>query len=291
MIVSMSKTTVTEKTAPPAAPAAGASGMRHRFNRFEIKYLVPEAQIPVLRAALMCRMETNPMAPAGGYRVESLYFDSTDLRFYREKIEGLKFRRKLRIRRYGTGLCGPNDPVTVEIKQRVNKVTQKRRFELGCADALSLCDYTGESTGRRANLEELAAQLPDHQLPLLGEIAAMVENLQLRPVVTTTYLREAFAGTDVEDGVRVTFDHHVAGRDKDFRFGQDLPNRPTIAPDQVIVEVKCDERVPLWLTDLTARLNMPVVRISKYCASVQAFGTQPSSIFGPVDPIFALPQK
>ncbi|MDO4910741.1 MAG: polyphosphate polymerase domain-containing protein [Corynebacterium sp.] len=272
----MSTQTDKKKKAVPAAP--------HRFNRYEIKYFVPESRLPVLREALQERLSTDPLSPPGGYRIESVYFDSPDLRFYREKIEGLKFRRKLRIRRYGNGPLDPQGPCTVEIKQRVNRVTQKRRFQLGLEDAMSLCDSTGEMVGHGPNLDDLAEKVGPQNLPLLNEIAAFVSNNQLRPIVTTTYLREAYVGSDIENGLRVTFDHNVYGRDKDFFQGEGSShNRPIIAPDTCIVELKADERVPLWCTDLMGRLGMDVIRISKYCAAVQAFNTQPSSAFGSVD--------
>lgn len=262
----------------PAAP--------HRFNRYEIKYFVPENRLSALRDALAERLDIDPLSPPGGYRIESVYFDTPDLRFYREKIEGLKFRRKLRIRRYGNAPIDPLAPVNVEIKQRVNRVTQKRRFQLGLEDALSLCDSTGEMVGHGPDLEDLAEKVGAKNLPLLNEIAAFSVNNQLRPIVTTTYLREAYVGTGVEKGLRVTFDHNVAGRDKDFFKGEGSShNRPIIAPDVSIVELKADERVPLWCTDLMGKLGMDVIRISKYCAAVQAYNTQPSSLFGSVDRI------
>ena len=36
-----------------------------------------------------------------------------------------------------------------------------------------------------------------------------------------------------------------------------------------IVEVKVNERVPYWLTEKVARHNMQLIRISKYCTSVE----------------------
>lgn len=35
--------------------------------------------------------------------------------------------------------------------------------------------------------------------------------------------------------------------------------------DHDALETKANERVPYWVTDLTARLDMSVVRVSKYC--------------------------
>jgi hypothetical protein len=50
-----------------------------------------------------------------------------------------------------------------------------------------------------------------------------------------------------------------------------------------VVEFKANERVPYWLTDLAARSNLSVVRMSKYCQGVEAFGRAPRSIFHVVD--------
>lgn len=267
-------------TGPAVKPAP------HRFNRYEIKYLVAEADVPALRAELSTRLATDPLAPEGGYRVESLYFDSPDLRFYREKIEGLKFRRKLRIRRYGDGSVAEEEPVSIEIKQRVNRVTQKRRLDLGFADALALCDSTGGATGNAVDTAELIESLPERDHGLIREIASFVAVNRLRPIATTTYRREAFVGADAEAGARVTIDHGVAGRDRDFLLGNPTAeDRPTVDPQLAVVEIKVDERVPFWLTDLTAQQGMAVIRMSKYCQTIEAFDLRPASATGAVQQI------
>ena len=48
-------------------------------------------------------------------------------------------------------------------------------------------------------------------------------------------------------------------------------------PDLCVLEVKVNERVPYWLTELIARTNLQLVRMSKYCQSVEAFGVAPRS--------------
>ena len=109
---------------PRPAPAEEDTGHRlrapsalHAFNRFELKYLVPRSQLEAIREELTGRMEPDPHAGPSGYGVWSVYYDTAQLRFYREKIEGLKFRRKLRIRRYGEALgeLSTDGPVSVEI--------------------------------------------------------------------------------------------------------------------------------------------------------------------------------
>ncbi|AJE44255.1 polyphosphate polymerase domain-containing protein [Streptomyces nodosus] len=241
----------------------------HAFNRFELKYLVPVDQAAEIRDELAERMDQDPYSPVGGYGVWSLYYDTPQLRFYWEKIEGLKFRRKLRIRHYGD-LDGVTDesPVCVEIKQRVNRVTQKRRITLPYGTARQLCD--GRETVRHSARESAFIQ----------EVLELVVRLNLRPTVITGYQREALVGRDADTGLRVTFDRRIRGRDRDFHFGIARPeNRFTVPPHLSVMEIKVNDRTPHWITDLAARRNLHLVRISKYVQSVEAFGLAPRSLF------------
>jgi SPX domain protein involved in polyphosphate accumulation len=249
----------------------------HAFNRYEIKYLADERDVPALRAALGERMDSDANSPAGGYPVTSLYYDTQSLRFYWEKIEGLKFRRKLRIRLYGDpGEVTEETPVFVEIKQRVNRVTQKRRVGLPYRQARQLC------AGR------LDTEFDGRKQAFAAEVTELVRKLDLRPIVTTGYTREAFVGTDADLGLRATIDHHVHGRDRDFHLGTKTEHRFIIPPHLCVVEIKANERIPYWISDLTARLNMSVVRISKYCQSVEAYGLAPRSRYQSLDDIAAV---
>jgi hypothetical protein len=248
----------------------------HAFNRYEIKYFVDELRVPELREELEARMDSDPFSPHGGYPVSSLYYDTPDLRFYWEKIEGLRFRRKLRMRLYGPpSECTDDSLVQIEIKQRVNRVTQKRRVALPYGLAQRWLN-------EREGIESAPAGRG-----FVNEVTTLIGNLDLRPVVTTGYLREAFIGREADLGLRVTIDHKVHGRDRDFHFAAAAENRFTVPPKLAIVELKANERVPYWATDLTARMDMSVIRVSKYCQSVQAFGLAPRSRFGPPELVTA----
>jgi SPX domain protein involved in polyphosphate accumulation len=253
----------------PVGPSAlRAPSPLHAFNRYEIKYLVTEEQVPRVREELSRRMDGDAHARHGGYDVISLYYDTAHLRFYWEKIEGLRFRRKLRVRNYGDrALLTDESPVFVEIKQRVNRVTQKRRVRLPYHLARRLCDgreMVPHEPGQRAFLEEV--------------LALVVEN-DLRPIATTGYQREPFVGRATDLGLRVTLDHRIRGRDRDFHLGAEAENRFIVPPHLAVMEVKANERVPYWVTDMTAALNLSVVRVSKYCQSVETFGKAPRSVF------------
>jgi hypothetical protein len=254
--------------ADQAGHALRAPSRLHAFNRYEIKYLIDVADLPALRRELRRRLDTDSHGANGAYGVWSVYYDTTSLRFYWEKIEGLRFRRKLRVRIYGDRSDVDDDTtVFVEIKQRVNKVTQKRRVALPYRLARQLCDH-------RAMVEH-----SPEQRGFVEEVLGLVSRLDLRPVATTGYQREAYVGRNADLGLRVTVDQRIRGRDRDFHLGADTENRLTVPASLAVVEFKANDRVPYWLTDLAARRNMNVVRLSKYCQSIEAFGLAPRSVF------------
>ncbi|AXI79989.1 polyphosphate polymerase domain-containing protein [Peterkaempfera bronchialis] len=240
----------------------------HAFNRYELKYLVPAEQATAIRDELVERMDRDPHSPVGGYGVWSLYYDTPQLRFYWEKIEGLKFRRKLRLRHYGDLAAVTDDsPVFVEVKQRVNRVTQKRRIRLPYATARRLCD-------RRELIEHA-----ERERAFVEEVLDLVVRLDLRPTAITGYQREALVGRAQDTGLRVTFDRRIRGRDRDFHLGAEAENRYTVPPHLAVMEVKVNERAPYWITDLAARRDLNLVRVSKYVQSIEAFGLAPRSVF------------
>jgi len=97
-----------------------------RFNRFELKYLITLQQAEVFKKALRAFLVADEHGNNNGhYGLNSLYYDSPDFRCYWEKVDGIKFRRKLRIRRYASeSPLTADTPVFVEIKQRLEGTTK-----------------------------------------------------------------------------------------------------------------------------------------------------------------------
>jgi hypothetical protein len=239
--------------------ATATASAIHRFNRYEIKYLMAEQRIFELRDRLARRMTVDANTGGEPERISSLYYDTRDLRFYWEKIEGIKFRRKLRIRVYGEPDSIDDDSQAfVEIKQRTNRVTQKRRVALPYRHARTLC--AGQPVPAELELRPAFA----------NEVLTMVTALDLQPAAVTTYLREPFIGVDADIGMRITLDHRVCGRRRDFDLAIAGTNQFLIPQQMAIVEVKANERVPTWFTDLAAELELTTVRISKYCKAIEA---------------------
>lgn len=225
------------------------------LNRYEIKYLVPSRDVPHLIARLGAYLVPDENGdPEWGYSVYSVYWDSPDFRFFWEKVEGLKDRRKLRFRRYG------EDPrIFVEIKQRTDRTLQKRRLVWSPERVLAVFGPVAE--GFTGGLVE-----PDD--PVAAEVMVLCHRFALRPTVAVRYRRRALLGR-YEPGLRVTFDSRIQYR----AAGVDLV-RPfdvgkyALDPRSTVMEVKFTGRVPLWLVRAVGRNSLQMVRMSKYCSAV-----------------------
>jgi hypothetical protein len=257
--------TATKHTAVGPALAlnrAGSANLSHtirRFNRFELKYVVSLREAERFKHALGAYLLPDDHGDSGGsYGLTSLYYDSPDYRFYWEKVDGIKFRRKLRIRCYENGQpLSPDTPVYVEIKQRLNRVTQKRRAVLPYSQGLQLCDER---------------RIPEHapqDRAVIEEVAGMLWQYDLRPASLVRYTRLALLGTDYDLGLRVTFDRDLTYRTRGLRLHEEQSDLPLFPPDRCVVEIKVNERIPYWLTELVARHDLGLMRVSKYCRSIE----------------------
>lgn len=237
-----------------------------KFNRFELKYLITIRQAERFKKALRAYMVPDEHGRNNGrYALTSLYYDSPDLRCYWEKEYGLRFRRKLRLRRYETGEdLTEETPIFLEIKQRVDRVTQKRRAVLPYGKALRLCNDR---------------QIPDYapeDRNVIEEIYVYLWQYNLRPVNIVRYERQAFVGTIYDLGLRVTFDTNLTFQTHPLHLHEESQDLPMMPANLVVMEIKVNERIPSWLTGLIADHNLRLERISKYCRSIETARNIPS---------------
>lgn len=230
------------------------------FNRFELKYFIKAERYRALVADLSHFMQPDEHGDVDGfYRIISLYYDSPDFACYRSKIEGLRFRRKLRLRIYqspGQELSSI-DKGFVEIKQRFNRTTQKKRVILPLEEAKLLC--AGERTPEGLDARDTTTA---------AEISYLVRAMQLRPAAIVSYRRRAFVGGRYETGMRLTFDQQLEGRTHALEVNQVAKNYHFLPLDWVLMEVKVNERIPTWLVALLGKYECSLQKISKYCAAL-----------------------
>ena len=225
---------------------------QENFNRFEFKYLIHQNRIGEIVDALDGYMERDQHCQGGrGYLVRSVYWDSPERDFFWEKIEGFKYRRKLRFRWYDDAA----DAIYVEIKQRMDRTIQKRRVRWSVDRVRQVFENRHDSG-------------EDRWAPVIAESLVLVDLYQLAPVMAVSYRRLAFHGVH-QPRLRLTFDtnarYHrtLLGAGERFEDGEYI-----VDPEHAIMEIKFDDRVPRWLCRLAVAKELGLVRLSKYCRAV-----------------------
>ncbi|MBE7551855.1 MAG: polyphosphate polymerase domain-containing protein [Anaerolineales bacterium] len=230
-------------------------------DRFELKYLLNQVQAETLAAELARYMGRDQRGDEHGrYLITSLYYDTADHRAYWDKIEGHRFRRKVRVRVYGREQVTPDTLCFAEIKQRINKTLQKKRAILPYSAAVNLC-----GTG------EVVASADESDQKVIEEISYLHQTLRLQPTCVVSYNRLAFEGSDEDPGLRVTFDTQLKCRTHDLTLLSQgyTENQFFLPPQQCVLEVKVNNRAPYWLTELINYHGCAFRRISKYCLALE----------------------
>lgn len=223
------------------------------LNRFEVKYLVDTRRVAGLVDELAPYTQPDPHSAEWGYSIASVYWDTADLAFFWEKIEGVPFRRKLRFRRYGA-----TPDVFIEVKQRADRTVQKRRLQWPLDRVVAVFgDGPGSVDWDLAGQDEVTT-----------EVALLIERLRLRPRMAIRYRRRALFGA-FDPELRVTFDGRIQYHASDFSLARPFEEGHDIVDPRVtVLEIKYDHRAPLWLTKAISRHGLQMVRMSKYCSAV-----------------------
>ena len=201
--------------------------MNESKYRHELKYLVSQAQIPLLKSRIQGFMELDPhVKEKGFYNIRSLYFDDYQNRCFYENENGTDPREKFRIRIYDH----LDKRISLECKRKERGKTLK-----------TACVITKE----QFNL--LLDGSSDFDLqPLVNKMILQMHTQMLRPVIIVEYERIPYIYRN--GNVRITFDTNMSSSNslKQF-FNNDVPRRPIMPSGQHLLEVKFDEYLPDYL--------------------------------------------
>ena len=234
------------------------------IDRYEIKYLISDELAAQIRAHISPYTEADPYAaerPDQQYTVRSIYFDTSGFDFYYDKIDGLKIRKKLRLRVYNE--FAEDAPAFLEIKRRYGRVVAKERTVLPLREAVPiLVDRS---------MPDLTLEQSFNGKKVIGRFFYNLISKDLRPTALITYEREAFVGR-MDDRVRVTLDKNVRScmfpglnqlfDDNDLRSFTD---------GRIILEMKFDGYMPKWFRNVVSRLGLRAQSVSKYCLGIEAW--------------------
>jgi SPX domain protein involved in polyphosphate accumulation len=235
--------------------------------RHELKFLVNEEQRARVLADASGELQPDPHTGANGaYRVTSQYYDSPGLAFYWEKVDGVRERKKIRLRTYGE-IGGPADLSVsasyMEIKRRRGDLIAKERVRVLPESTLRLLE-----DGRA--LQELSRHVADgvRDTQTVGSVERAALGLSLVPANVITYRREAYQSV-LDTRLRLTFDHEALAMRPEAYFSPD-GGIPITQPGIAVMELKFNGRIPRWIRDLLVAHAVRLQRFSKYAAGVDA---------------------
>lgn len=236
------------------------------FERYELKYQIPKSLVDPISNYISAYCELDyysQISPDGFYTINSLYLDSPQLTFFNNKESTLAKRFNMRIRSYGDH---PTKPYFFEIKEKSQDFVKKRRAKVNTSNLQSIVDGTFESHDVDLNSKKN-----------LDRFLSFMHIYNAQPQVLTQYRRKAFFST-VEDYVRITFDAQL-------KFAEE--NQLNVWPDSkklchydvadiynaekeslVVLELKCESRVPLWFLDMIRFFELERGSFSKYGNSI-----------------------
>lgn len=219
------------------------------FKRYELKYLLTQAQKEAVLAAMYPFMKLDKY---GRTTIRNLYYDTDTYLLIRRSLEKPVYKEKLRLRSYSQ--AGADSPVFVELKKKYRSVVYKRRLALPNRDAVAWLagnpNYSPQT--------QIASEI-DYFLSYYGA---------LHPVVYLSYEREAYYAKDGSD-FRVTFDDTILCRQEDLSLEATVYGTQLLPEGMTLMEIKCSGGIPLWMTGVLSAEKICKTTFSKYGTAYQ----------------------
>lgn len=214
--------------------------------RHELKFLVSDAELQIIRYRLKPLMKTDEHGQSGAYNIRSLYFDDFDDSCMKENEDGIDNRKKYRIRIYD----GSDTVIKLEKKSKLRGMTSKISAGISKDDCVAYMQ--GQTVGFKKNGTDLEK-----------EFYAQIKMNGMQPVCIVEYERTAFV--DPRGNVRITFDRNISGSENLVEFlGKTLVLTPLLPKGQHVLEVKYDELLPEHIAEVLELGSLQRTAFSKY---------------------------
>lgn len=228
--------------------------MKEYKYRHELKFKISNSAAEVLKQklSLILKKDKNAYYSDGSYLIKSLYFDDLDSTSYYEKMDGVLYRKKYRIRIYNNN----DEFIRLEKKMKHNTYTAKEQI------LISKDIYSKILNGK---LDEI-----DSPTGLLEEFITNSKTKHLVPSVIVLYHRIAFTYPISE--VRITFDSHIqSGLYNYDLFDKEVPMYDVSEPGEQVLEVKFNEVLPLHIANILNDIPSCKEAVSKFaiCRSIK----------------------
>ena len=198
--------------------------MSETFERVEKKYLLTQTQYEDILSKIDSYVEPDKFYKSD---IRSIYYDTDRFEMIRRSIEKPEYKEKIRIRSYGEP--SHDDKVFVEFKKKFDGVVYKRRTKARYIELLN---------------DISKAQFKDEQIG--NEIRYALDHYGgVRPVIYIGCQRSSYVSKE-DKRLRITFDKDICYRMKHLSLSSDPADKNVT--DKVVMELKVERAVPLWLS-------------------------------------------
>lgn len=213
------------------------------FKRVEKKYRINKAKKMQLLSLINSRLIPDAH---GVSTVCSLYLDTPDHLLIRNSIDAKTYKEKLRLRCYN--VPGLDSKVFLEIKKKFKKVVYKRREAMELSDAY----------------EYIAHGMKPFDSQIMREIDYTMKRYGFpQPSMLVAYEREAYFAPEYSH-LRITFDSNIRFREENLRLENGNQGTHILPEDELILEIKTDASMPLWLSEALDKCGIYPSSFSKY---------------------------
>lgn len=221
--------------------------------RHELKYIINANMAEILKKRLEAIMDLdiNSVNADHTYKIRSLYFDNDSSDAYYEKLNGVLYRRKYRIRYYNDD----DSFIRLECKIKNDNMTSKEQIEISKDICTKIINEEFDSIKGTGLLETFLNDM---------------KRKHLKPSVIVDYIRLAY--TYPISDVRITFDSKVkSGRYEYELFNYEFPTYEVMEEKEVILEVKFNEVLPEAISIILGTIPMYRQAVSKFalCRSIK----------------------
>lgn len=213
--------------------------------RVEKKYEIPYILAMQLKNTLESTLKSDINNKDSGYMVRSLYFDTIFDNDYKDKEDGIEYRKKLRLRTYDLD----SNILKLELKEKKGELQLKRSLVISreMGKRLINCDYS---------------VLLEIDSDFSREIYYLMNTKLYKPKCIIEYSRQAFIVE--ENNTRITIDSNIKATEVNMDiFSKNL--QLCSVSHKTILEVKYNNFLLSYIKDIVNGANTSEISASKYC--------------------------
>lgn len=252
------------------------------LNRVEDKYLISREHLDLITTTLKEKLQEGDIDTSVRYNVnKTIYLDNQDMDSFRDNMEGVVPRFKVRIRQYAPNGTEWEDVAYIELKVKsADGMTRKIRVRIP-ADLIDHISEGGEIKPTDELVELNRDLQKQHLWKRIASINSVISKYGFKKQLLVVYNRRAYSNKNI----RITIDDNI----KYFEAKQLTPETLKLVEesscwkkfykkmlkakegDYLILEVKHEDGTPGWVKNLLEEVDADDVKFSKYSAAVVSY--------------------